>query len=535
MGTRCCVVVRCDDPLLFGLLKSGIPNLIWRTNRSSGSWVVTLNVPKELQIRLPSRTGKPTKRLQQSTGTDSLALARKRFPRIMADLQRRLLEASAANSESPDERMRRELGVLYVRTADNPDGVAASKQKAARWLDQAFDDLARVNASPQELDRYLTGVLGDMKMLLQLMTQKHASQIGLAVEDEKLFSYATGVKKAIFEGTENAEQSIESGLLHRESDLGKSLRADAGKPSQTNLLQALELKRPDLGERTILNYETQIAAWEEHIGDLNLSSVRSSSLNSFIRWLSSPVESGGRGMGKDSANNYGLKIRSLLKIHNQHCQDDQHRIAFPDFDLLQHSETEKRRRVLRDRERAATDETCMKMHEAVVDLYPDLLALIPLYRLAGLRNTEAPFLQWKHVYQDRSGIWVIDLSWSKTAKGIRLIPVNKKLQEILLPLRGDSEAFVLPERIHDVDNTRGWIGSRLRRARQLAGVKQSANAHSYRHAFGGDLSYHCTQEVKQKLMGHKGNLTAHYTSEKMSELAKAVEFVGSEIKFRSSC
>ena len=112
MGARCCVVVRCDDPLLFGLLKSGIPNLIWRTNRSSGSWVVTLNVPKELQIRLPSRTGKPTKRLQQSTGTDSLALARKRFPRIMADLQRRLLEASAANSESPDEQMRRELSPL---------------------------------------------------------------------------------------------------------------------------------------------------------------------------------------------------------------------------------------------------------------------------------------------------------------------------------------------------------------------------------------------------------------------------------------
>ena len=68
--------------------------------------------------------------------------------------------------------------VLYVRTADNPDGVAASKQTTARWLDQAFDDLARVNGSPQELDRYLTGVLGDMKVLLQSMTQKHASQIG---------------------------------------------------------------------------------------------------------------------------------------------------------------------------------------------------------------------------------------------------------------------------------------------------------------------------------------------------------------------
>ena len=236
-------------------------------------------------------------------------------------------------------------------------------------------------------------------------------------------------------------------------------------------------------------------------------------------------------MGKDSANNYGLKIRSLLKVFNQYCDEDQHRIIVPDFDLLQHSETEKRKKVLKDRERAASDETCIKMHKAIVDLYPDLVALIPLYRLAGLRNTEAPLLQWKHVYQDRSAIWVIDLLWSKTADGIRLIPINKKLQEILLPLRSEPESFVLPERIHDVDNVRDWVGSRLRRARALAGVQQSANAHSYRHAFGGDLGYHCTQEVKQKLMGHKGNLTSHYTSEKMSALAKAVECVGSEIKF----
>ena len=50
--------------------------------------------------------------------------------------------------------------------------------------------------------------------------------------------------------------------------------------------------------------------------------------------------------------------------------------------------------------------------------------------------------------------------------------------------------------------------------------------------FGGDLSYYCTEEVKQKLMGHKGNLTSHYTSEKMKVLATVVEFVGTEIDFK---
>ena len=63
-------------------------------------------------------------------------------------------------------------------------------------------------------------------------------------------------------------------------------------------------------------------------------------------------------------------------------------------------------------------------------------------------------------------------------------------------------------------------------------VNGAANAPSYRHAFGGDLSYHCTEEIKQKLMGHKGNLTSHYTSEQMKALATAVEFVGTDIDFR---
>ena len=100
-----------------------------------------------------------------------------------------------------------------------------------------------------------------------------------------------------------------------------------------------------------------------------------------------------------------------------------------------------------------------------------------------------------------------------------------------MPLCKEPESFVLPERVHDVDNVRDWVGSRLRRARQLAGVKQSANAHYYRHAFCGDLSYDCTLEVKQKLMGHKGILTSHYTSERMTALADSVECVGSEMKF----
>jgi integrase len=361
--------------------------------------------------------------------------------------------------------------------------------------------------------------------------RNHAAQAGIALEDDQTGAYTANAKEVILEGRVNANSVLKSGLLHQETELGQRLRAMTSKPLPVTLKQALDLKSSDLGERTLNNYKTQIEAWEEHAKAVTLSSLTPSSLNSFIRWLASPVATGGRGMGKDSANNYGLKIRSLIKIHNQHCKLDNQRISFPGIDLLQHSEKEKRQKVLKDRERAASDETCMAMQRGMIELYPDLELLIPLYRLSGLRNTEAPFLKWKHIYKERSGTWVIDLLWSKTADGIRLIPINKKLQLILLSRRSDSDSFVLPERIHGVKNIKDWIGDRIRNVAKHLELKGAANAHSYRHAFGGDLSYHCTEEVKQKLMGHKGNLTSHYTSEKMKSLAEAVEHVGTDINF----
>ena len=492
---------------------------------------MTLNVPKELQSRLPTKTGKPVKRLQQSTGTDSLALAKKRFPQIMADLQKRLAVASELLHESEDDRLRRQLGTLYLQTADNPQRSQASSTKASHAFREILQNLQQAKPSQDQIDTYLEGFTNDLKALLVEQARNHSAQAGIALDNDQAAAYAANVNESIIEGTENANSVLKSGLLHQETELGQRLRAMASKPLPVTLKQALGLKRADLGERTLNNYKTQIEAWEEHAKAATLSSVTPSSLNSFIRWLASPVAKGGRGMGKDSANNYGLKIRSLIKIHNQHCKLDNQRIPYPGIDLLQHSEKEKRQKVLKDRERAASDETCMAMQRGMIELYPDLELLIPLYRLSGLRNTEAPFLKWKHIYKERSGIWVIDLLWSKTADGIRLIPINKKLQLLLLPHRSNPESFILPERIHDVKNIKDWIGDRIRNVAKHLGVKAAANAHSYRHAFGGDLSYHCTEEVKQKLMGHKGNLTSHYTSEKMKSLAEAVEHVGTDISF----
>ncbi|MDB4677537.1 hypothetical protein OAE71_00060 [Synechococcus sp. AH-551-A21] len=493
---------------------------------------MTLNVPRELQSRLPSKSGTPVKRLQKSTGTDSLALAKKRFPAIMADLQKRLAVASDLLHESEDDRLRRQLGILYLQTADNPQRSQASQAKAFQAINEIQENILQAKPSREQIDNYMEGVTNDFKELLVEMARNNAAQAGIALDNDQATAYAAASKRAILEGRTNADSVFTSGLLHQETELGQRLRAEAAKPLPSTLEQALDLKRSDLGERTLSNYTTQIAAWEEHIKASTLASVTPSSLNSFIRWLVLPVAKGGRGMGKDSANNYGLKIRSLIKAHNQHCKQDNQRMAIPDFDLMQHSETEKRQKVLKDRERAASDKTCRAMQRGMIEIYPELELLIPLYRLAGLRNTEAPFLKWEHIGKDRSGTWMIDLLWSKTADGIRLIPINNKLQSILLPRRGDPDSYVLPSQIHDVKNIKDWIGNRIRNVAKHLKINGASNAHSYRHAFCGDLSYHCTEEVKQKLMGHKGNLTSHYTSEKMKALATAVEFIGTDIDFR---
>ncbi|WP_222929753.1 hypothetical protein [Synechococcus sp. SYN20] len=434
--------------------------------------------------------------------------------------------------ESEDDRLRRQLGTLYLETADNPQRTQASQAKASKTINEILQNLLQAKPSRDQIDHYLEGVTNDMKALLVEQARHHAAQAGIALDNDQAAAYAAASKTAILEGRTNAGSIFTSGLLHQETELGQRLRAEAAKPLPVTLEQALDLKRSDLGERTLSNYKTQIAAWEEHINASTLSSLTSSSLNSFIRWLASPVAKGGRGMCKDSANNYGLKLRSLINVHNQHCKQDNQRVAVPGIDLMQHSETEKRQKVLKDRERAASDETCMAMQRGMLEIYPELELLIPLYRLAGLRNTEAPFLKWQHIRKDPSGTWMIDLLWSKTADGIRLIPINEKLKSMLLPRRGDPDSYVLPSKIHDVKNIKDWIGNRIRAVAGHVKEKGAANAHSYRHAFGGDLSYHCTEEVKQKLMGHKGNLTSHYTSERMKALATAVEFVGTEINFK---
>lgn len=135
----------------------------------------------------------------------------------------------------------------------------------------------------------------------------------MVLDAKPLTPYAEALNKATLEVRENAQPGFTSGLFHQETERGQRLRAEATKPLPTTFAQALDLKRKDLGAGTIQNDESQIAAWKEHTGKETLSSLTPTDLNTFVRWLNQSKFDGGRGMGKDSANNYGLKRRSLIK------------------------------------------------------------------------------------------------------------------------------------------------------------------------------------------------------------------------------
>ena len=141
---------------------------------------MTLNVPKELQSRLPSKTGTPVKRLQQSTGTDSLALAKKRFPQIMADLQKRLAVASELLHESEGDRLRRQLGALYLQTADNPQRSQSASTKTSETISEILQNLQQSKPSKDQIDTYLEGVTNDLKALLLEQVRWLARALGWA-------------------------------------------------------------------------------------------------------------------------------------------------------------------------------------------------------------------------------------------------------------------------------------------------------------------------------------------------------------------
>ena len=94
--------------------QSGIPGLIWRQRGGGGSWVVCLNVPIAMRGRVVSSTGKPLTRLERSTGTDSLSLAKKLYADVMSGLRAELEDRAGGGLETPLASATRAIANRYV-------------------------------------------------------------------------------------------------------------------------------------------------------------------------------------------------------------------------------------------------------------------------------------------------------------------------------------------------------------------------------------------------------------------------------------
>ena len=94
--------------------QSGIGGLVWRTRGNVGSWVCVYNLNKEEQERLVTGKGTRRKRIERSTRTASLALAKRRYPEVMSALKAEVSQRALLSTELPVDRVKREIANAYI-------------------------------------------------------------------------------------------------------------------------------------------------------------------------------------------------------------------------------------------------------------------------------------------------------------------------------------------------------------------------------------------------------------------------------------
>lgn len=483
--------------------------------------MVSLAVPRHLQPRVVNRSGKPLTRLERTTGTDSLKLAKELYPGLLSELKQELAERAGSLLESKDVASRRLVGGLYQSLAS---ANAASQHEAAMQF--AAKELAYAQAL--SLEQLQERVQRHWELLAQLTTRSFAES-GLPLDDLELQQAVASVRTAVLEARDLQERRCEYGIFAEETILGKRLGSAASKPKPVSIFDVAKSKKSRIGERTYENLERACNRWKAIIGEESLESITSSHLNFFVRKLHSSKSEGGYGYCVDNANNEGVRIRSLIKFHNEHQKEDADRIQEPSWERIKESKAQQKERVRKDKDKATDKDEVKRLLDYAYLEHDDKFAwlFVLLIDNTTLRNTEALSLKWKDVVQ-QDEIWFIDLQDSKTAAGIRRLPLNSRLMKYMLPLKGSDDEFVINNNWPHWKNPKDASGNFLRQARKALGIEGRINAHAFRHGAGGDLGYSQTEHIKITLMGHAGKQTDQYSRREWVELRKAVETIGTD-------
>ena len=500
--------------------QSGLPGLLWRQRGGGGCWVVSLAVPRELQPRVVNRAGKPLARLERTTGTDSLKLAKELYPRLLSELKQELAERSAT-LEPRVIATQRVIGEIYQRYS----GPAKREyfEEADLFTKELDQQIHTLSAGEQQ------EVYQMIERFLHKLTTAMFARAGLPIGEDEMPLIIASLTTAFLEARDFQIKRRNQGYFAEETELGKKMAAAASRPKVVSIFEVARLKKSQISERTYENLERTCKHWKAIIGEEALESITPSRLNFFVRTLNKLKADGGYGYCVENANNEGVRIRSLIKFHNEHQKEDSGRIPEPSWERIKESRAQQKERVRKDKDRATDKNEVKLLLDYAYTVHEDKYAWLYVFLLDNttLRNSEALSLKWKHVVQ-RDGIWFIDLQDSKTVAGIRRLPLNSRLTKYMLPLKGADDEYVINNSWPHWKNPKDGSGNFLRQARKALGIGGRINAHAFRHGAGGDLGYTQTEHIKITLMGHAGKQTDQYSRREWLELRKAVEAIGTD-------
>lgn len=356
------------------------------------------------------------------------------------------------------------------------------------------------------------------------------ARAGLPLDETELEQAVASMKAAVLAARDLHEARKKVGYLAEPTPVGKQLSKVAAAPVPVSIYKIAELKKARLSQRTYDNLLRTCKNWESVIGDASLHSITSSHLNYYARTLNKPRPDG-HGYSTDNANNETARLRSLLKFYNEHQKEDIARLPYPDWERILPSGSERKEKVRQEKDRATNKDDVRRLLDWAYLEEPDKYAWLYVLIIDNttFRNEEACKLRWGEVV-NHDGVWCFDLGDSKTAAGIRRIPLNTRLLTYLLPLKGADDEFVINNKWPNRKSPKDGVGAFLRKAKKTLGVTTRINAHAFRHGAGGDLGYNQTEHIKKLLLGHSGNITDHYTRNDLLKLREAVEIIGTDWK-----
>ena len=281
------------------------------------------------------------------------------------------------------------------------------------------------------------------------MTSMLLAKSGVPAETKEIPQIITSLRTALVAARDFHNQRRQLGVFAEESDLGKRLTAAAARPTVVSIHDVAKLKQTRLSSRTYENLKRACNRWKAIIGEDTLESITSSHLNFFARDLHDPKENGGYGYCVENANNDGMRIRSLIKFHNEHQKEDADRIPEPSWERIKESKAQQKDRTRKDKDKATKKDVVKLLLDYSYTTHQDKYAWLFVLLLDNttLRNTEALSLKWRNVVQC-DGIWFLDVQDSKTAAGIRRIPLNTRLLNYMLPLKGADDEYIKIGRAH---------------------------------------------------------------------------------------